>query len=351
MKSIISIFLFLLFLFSAKTALAQTCPAGTYPNYTLRCIARQCRPPNLTTPNSSVPCGHNQSGATTYECYVFSCGTPPQPLPPGAPGSAGWYAPDGSSCNRTNYHTYYALPSCTGKAGFVTEGISPQSNCSPSGSGKCYLATGSPLSQQTKSLWKQDAQSCLSLPVPQVPANAYDTLFTCRFGTAPSKSINGVVRVNFVNSGQFDKILVWITDSQIGYSHFYELPKAQIINGRPIAYNFSNLFPDKKYDVYVKAYGQKGVYLDKVTYLGSCGSPGCRSYPSATFDFNLAFPRPLAGTLTNQVSNEIFQRMIDQWIGGQITPVQMSLFISQIARVPGLQKGSCDPKVPGGCTL
>lgn len=294
------------------------------------CSGGSCRP---------EPCGGGGGGGGS-------------PIPP-AP-QIGWYAPDGSPCNRTNYYAYYALSSCSGKAGFVTEGITPQSNCSNNGSGKCFLVTGNAFTQAAKSVWKQDTQSCSPITLPTTPSNAFDTLYRCRFGLSPDSSINGSVTATFTSSTQFEKIFVWIVDSQVGWSQYYELPKSQIRSGQAISYNFDNLFSDKKYDVYVKAYGPGGVYLDSVVYVGSCGSPGCRSYPNVAFNFNLSFPLPLARAPGapgpgNVVSNQAFQNMIDLWIKGQISTVQMSQFIAQIGRVPGLQKATCDPQYPGGC--
>ena len=263
----------------------------------------------------------------------------------------GWYAPDGSACNRTNYNAYYALPSCTGKAGFVTEGISPQGQCSPNGSGKCYLATGNPFIQPAKSLYKLDTSACTPIAPAVIPSNAFDTLFPCRFGLPPSQKIDGTVTADFIDKNQFEKILTWIVDSQVGYTNSCQLDKKQLVSLQPMPFIFNNLFPDKKYDVYVKAYGTGGVFLDKVIYEGSCGSPGCRSYPGVSFNFKLTFPKPLVGSLTNKIPNEAFQKMIDQWINGQISPLQMSLFINSVARVPGLQKSTYDPKFPGGCKV
>ena len=332
----------IVFLTFPKSIFAQSCGAGSDAScqgqsHRSSCGggSGQCR----ILPNQNNDCA----------CVTLPGGTPGPTTPPTQP--IGWYAPDGTPCNRSNYHSYYSLGSCSGRTGFVSEGITPQSNCSTNGSGKCFLVTGTAYTQLSKSFWKQDSQSCTAITIPVIPDNAFDTLFQCRFGLPPDSSIHGSLIPFFNNPNQFEKIYVWIVDSQVGFIRFYEFPKAQLVNGRAISYSFNNLFPDKKYDVYIKAYGKQGVYLDKVTYTGSCSSPGCRSYPGVQIDFKATFPKPLAGSLSNQVSNEVFQGMIDKWITGQITSVQMSAFISQIARVPGLQKSTCDPKFPGGCNL
>lgn len=340
--------------------------SGGYCRQTTTQQSKSCSGTTCSITYNAGNCGTWAAGCPlTSKINTITCGgggTTPRPgggtpTPGGGGGGGtnpqiGWYAPDGSPCNRTNYYAYYALSSCSGKAGFVTEGITPQSNCSNNGSGKCFLITGNAFTQSAKSVWKQDTQSCSPISSPTIPSNAFDTLYRCRFGLSPDSSINGSVTASFSSSTQFEKIFVWIVDSQVGWSQYYELPKSQIRSGQAISYNFDNLFSDKKYDVYVKAYGPGGVYLDSVVYVGSCGSPGCRSYPNVSFSFNLTFPPPLAGAVRgpgNQVTNQAFQNMIDLWIKGQITTRQMSQFIAQIGRVPGLQKATCDPKYPGGC--
>ncbi|OGG05630.1 hypothetical protein A3D05_02905 [Candidatus Gottesmanbacteria bacterium RIFCSPHIGHO2_02_FULL_40_24] len=261
----------------------------------------------------------------------------------------GWFAPDGTLCNRTNYQTFYTQTSCAGQTGYTTENISPQSQCSTDGSGKCFQAGGQQFNQQIKSYWRFDSQACVPVTSPYTPVNTYDTLYQCRFGIPPVSVLNGKVTVNYTNNLQFDKIYVWINDTQDNYARYYELNKAQIRSGQPISYSFSNLFPDKKYDIYVKAYGTGGVFLDNVVYTGTCGAASCRILPNNQLDFSLNFPAPPPGSSTNSTTNEEFVAQIDKWIKGQIGPLQMSQFIKQISRVPGLQKATCDPRVPGGC--
>lgn len=307
-----------------------------------------------------------------------SGGNPPNPgnNPPNPPGGAlaplqSWYAPDGSACNLTNYITYFNQTNCTGQAGFVTQGISPQSPCSTNGQGKCFQVKGLPFILPAKSSWDLNSQSCVPVTPAAIPGNAFDTLYNCRFGILPGSEVKGTITVNFGNHQQFDKIFVWLTDTKDNFSRSIELVKNQLVANQPYQYSFPNLFADKKYDIWVKAYGPGGVYLENISYESSCSLPSCRVIPSAQIDFKLTFPN-LAGSIGNvnqgkgirpgnpnipgrqagiQISNDDFQRMIDQWISGQINPVGMSLFIKQLSRVPGLQKAICDPKIPGGCSL
>lgn len=307
--------------------------------------------PLPTTP----PAGGNNPGNNPGGSQPIA----PAPAPPQA-----WHAPDGSTCNLTNYITYFSQSNCTGQTGFVTQGISPQSQCSAIGQGKCFLVGGTAFILPAKSSWELTSQTCVPITPPAIPGNAFDTLYNCRFGIPPGSQINGSVTVMFGNLQQFDKIFVWLTDTKDNFSRPFELVKNQIVANQPYQYSFPSLFADKKYDVSVQAYGPGGVFLGNVTYESSCGLPSCRVIPSAQIDFKLIFPhlqtgqQPFnkninapPGQTNTQITNNDFQMMIDQWIKGQINPLGMSLFIKQLSRVPGLQKAICDPRIPGGCRL
>lgn len=307
-------------------------------------------------PYPSIPLPTNQPGGNNPG---GSQPTAPAPAPLQA-----WHAPDGSTCNLTNYITYFSQSNCTGQTGFVTQGISPQSQCSAIGQGKCFSVGKTAFILPAKSSWELASQTCLPITPAAVPPNAFDTLYNCRFGIPPGSQINGSVTVMFGNLQQFDKIFVWLTDTKDNFSQSFELVKNQIVANQPYQYSFPNLFADKKYDISVQAYGPGGVFLGNVTYESSCGLASCRIIPSAQIDFKLTFPglqanqqqairrNPNAPGQTGiQITNDDFQKMIDQWIKGQINPLGMSLFIKQLSRVPGLQKATCDPRIPGGCRL
>lgn len=296
--------------------------------------------------------------------FIFAFALPPGNNPTNPTGALtplqAWYAPDGSSCNLTNYITYFSQTNCTGQAGFVTQGISPQSPCSVYGQGKCFQVGGNAFVLPARSSWELTNQTCIPITPAAIPPNAFDTLYNCRFGIPPQSEVNGTVTVNFTNHQQFDKIFVWLTDTKDNFSRPFELIRNQIINNQPYQYSFPNLFADKKYDIWVKAYGPGGVFLDNVTYDSSCGLSACRIIPSAQIDFILTFPNlqnainlspgiNTPGQTTAQITNDDFQRMIELWINGQINPVGISLFIEQLSRVPGLQQTTCDPQIPGGC--
>lgn len=48
-------------------------------------------------------------------------------------------------------------------------------------------------------------------------------------------------------------------------------------------------------------------------------------------------------------TNQEFENIIENWRQDKITAAQISSFISNLARVPGLQKTICDPEAEGGC--
>ena len=294
-------------------------------------------------------CGIVPGGPTPTPTSPPAIPTPT--LPPGTFPPPGWYAPDGTLCDRTNYHTYFTNADCTGQAGFVTENITPQSRCSIDGSGNCFKSAGPLFNSQANSYWKFDSQGCVIMTSPFTPVNAYTTLHICRWGIPPVSSINGSVTVSFVSPLQFERIYVWLTDTLNNYSRYFEIDKNTLTSGQPFPYFFNNLFPDRKYDIYVKAYGLGGVYLDYVIYDASCHASSCRKYPNQRIDFTLTFPQPPPGSSLNQVTNDLFLQQIEKWSQGQITALEMSLFIRQLSRVPSLQKETCDPRVPGGCSF
>ena len=53
--------------------------------------------------------------------------------------------------------------------------------------------------------------------------------------------------------------------------------------------------------------------------------------------------------LSGQSANSDFLNTIELWQTGEITALEMSEFIDNLTRVPGLQKAICDPRVPRGC--
>src|SRR3989344_1243707 len=89
-----------------------------------------CQGQSVNSPcGTNLKCVRRRNQETLTSGIICACVAGTVPNPTQAP-QAGWYAPDGSVCNRTNYHAYFTLPSCAGQAGYITEGIVPQSNCS-----------------------------------------------------------------------------------------------------------------------------------------------------------------------------------------------------------------------------
>lgn len=271
----------------------------------------------------------------------------PTPTPP-----LGWYAPDGTSCNHKFFFAYYTNNNCSGsQTGYAVEGIPTQETCNTDGTGTCHKIAGLPYNLEANSYWRSDTQACIPIDTgPTVPANAFDTLYQCAYGQAPNSQIAGTVTLNFYNKNQWDSVYIWINDveNEVFYDKI-EFKKKDIINGQPIGYSFKNLYPGKKYDLYVKAYGIGGVYLDDIPSYGSCGAALCRQTAPSTADFTLTFPQPQAGFSSIATSNEDYAAQIEKWIKGQIGPLEMSQFIFQVQRVPGLQKETCDPTIPNGC--
>ena len=276
------------------------------------------------------------------------------PLPPGAPTATptlpppAWHSPDGQICNFTNYITYWTDTSCKNNKSHAVN-ISPNGQCSTDGTGKCFRVGGNPVNRQIASYWRFDNQACTAVTVPYSPTETYDTLYDCYFGRPPISSVNGTVTLNFASKNQFDSVYIWLNDVRNKFLRNIEIPKNTIQSGQPFNYQFTNLFPDRKYDVYVLAYASGGIVLENVDYIGSCQSPVCRVTPPATINITADFHTPAGASVVNQASNKIFQDQIDKWRKGLIGPLEMSQFINQLPRVPGLQKAICDPLVPNGC--
>ncbi|KKS45104.1 MAG: hypothetical protein UV09_C0048G0004, partial [Candidatus Gottesmanbacteria bacterium GW2011_GWA2_42_18] len=206
-----------------------------------------------------------------------------------------------------------------------------------------------PVNRLISSYWQFDNQACTAVTVPYSPANTYDTLYDCLFAIPPVATISGQVTLDFISKNQFNKVFIWLNDVREKFLRNIEIPKNTIQSGQPFNYQFNNLFPDRKYDVYVLAYGVGGIVLENVEYMGSCQSPACRLTPPGIVDFTVKFLPPPAGSSTYLSSNVAFQDFINKWRAGQIGPIEMSQFIDQLPRVPGLQKAICDPLVPDGC--
>ncbi|KKS97567.1 MAG: hypothetical protein UV73_C0007G0010 [Candidatus Gottesmanbacteria bacterium GW2011_GWA2_43_14] len=291
------------------------------------------RPANTPTPSSTPP-----PGAT------------PIALPKPA-----WYSPDGEICNHTNYISYFTDVSCNNlnpdQRAFSVDGINPQGQCSTDGSGHCFRVAGQPINRQIASYWRYDSQACVDVTSPYSPPNTFDILYECRYGTPPNSEISGEVILNFTSKAQFDSVYVWINDVRDNYLRKIEIPKAGIQSGVVFPYRFNNLFPDRKYDVYVKAYGPAGVVIENIDYMASCQASVCQVNPPAKVDITAEFPDPLGTASVSQSTNEVISSYIDQYRQGTIDAIELSLLIEQIQRVPGLQKATCDPKVTNGCAI
>jgi len=302
--------------------------------------------------------GFSRPEAQCGTTFTLQAGNVPTPTTPAAgptptiPPPA-WHSPDGQICNDNNYIVYYTGTDCTNTnpadKSYSVKDFTPQGQCSDNGTGKCFQVAGNPVNRLTSSYWQFDNQACTAVTVPYSPANTYDTLYDCLFAIPPVATISGQVTLDFISKNQFNKVFIWLNDVREKFLRNIEIPKNTIQSGQPFNYQFNNLFPDRKYDVYVLTYGVGGIVLENVEYMGSCQSPACRLTPPGIVDFTVKFLPPPAGSSTYLSSNVAFQDFINKWRAGQIGPIEMSQFIDQLLRVPGLQKAICDPLVPDGC--
>src|SRR3989344_4699501 len=163
---------------SPDSVFAQSCG----PNSAARC--QSLNDGDVCDPNN-VPVRYCVYIASIGGCSCTTTGNNPTVTPPSLPSSTpppvvsptfpptGWFAPDGSPCNRTNYHTFFTSTSCTGSAGYSTENITPQSQCSRDGTGKCFKTAGQSFNSRTTSYWRYDNQSCIPITSPYVPVSAF----------------------------------------------------------------------------------------------------------------------------------------------------------------------------------
>lgn len=279
----------------------------------------------------------------------------PTSTPTPTPQTLGWYAPDSSKCDSTNYYAYFPQSDCSQTqgqpVGYQVEGVPEQTPCSLDGTFRCFTVGGNQLNNQINSYFSFKQQACIANPPTFTPNKIYDTLYECSWTPAPDASVSGNVILNFSSPDQFEKIFLWLRDAALEENvKNLEIPKAMITPGAPMHYEFINLFPNRQYDVFSKAYYTDGTYIDNVDYMGSCGSPSCRVNPPAKIDFIVDFPQLPAGQNWSSLStNEAFSAMMEKWIKGEITALEMSQFIEVLRRVPGLQKATCEPRI-GGCT-
>lgn len=277
------------------------------------------------------------------QIYLY---TTPTPIPD-------WYDMDGTRCTTNNFIGFYSGPDCTGNLGYRTDGITPQGPCDSEGIGDCYRASGGAVNHNTQSVWRLDSKTCSNTAL-SFPTQMYDTIRRCNFLNNPPGDITGKVTVNFYDPNQFKNIYVWIQESTQGSERSnYEIKKGQIVSGLPNSYVFQSLDSGKVYELNAKAYGTE-LFLDYhgVNYEGACERATCLVKPTGSADFTINFPMPTGPVnLDQQTTNAAFKTAFDKWQAGEITALEISLFIQNMTRVPGLQKAICDPKVPGGCRM
>jgi hypothetical protein len=114
---------------------------------------------------------------------------PSDPEPPGD--GQGWYAPDGRKCDSSNFSSYYEKANCdpSGKRGFRTELINPQSPCSTDGSGRCFITGGETTSfTSTSQRWLTSSTGETMICLPKQPTSTtlmYTEIIECAWKDAP----------------------------------------------------------------------------------------------------------------------------------------------------------------------
>ncbi|KKS97569.1 MAG: hypothetical protein UV73_C0007G0012 [Candidatus Gottesmanbacteria bacterium GW2011_GWA2_43_14] len=271
-----------------------------------------------------------------------------------------WYAPDGLKCTDKNFIKLYNDSLCLSPVGYLSGDTlsdrEEETGCNEDGTGFCYKAGGVIVNEAItpKYLIRSGSEDCTPITDrDDIPATIFDRLFTCSFTSEPKGRITGEVSVSFEGAKPFRNIIVYLHDiSAENYLTFHEQKAEDVKNNSKFRFNFSPLFYDKTYELYVKAYDRQGTAIDYIGVIneGSCGSYSCQSMPDGVINFKLVFPDPLVDASPAQI-NQRFNDMINRWINNQADPLEISRFIHRITRVPGLQKATCDPKIPGGCDL
>jgi len=273
--------------------------------------------------------------------------------------SQDWYAPDGQKCDGINFITLHSDSLCNVPVGYITnsEEINggEENKCV---SGKpCYKAGGVIIDpgEEAKFQSRSDVPDNCDMIEPGnlPPGTVYDQLLNCSYREAPKGNIRVKVKVSWEEDRPFKFLRIYVQDTSPepdNFLTFFDKTEG-FQNGGTFEHTFTPLFNDITYKVYVTAYDEENQPIDNqgIYNQGSCESVACEKRPDdELLTFELRFLDSLKGASAQEL-NFLFETMVNKWINNQVSPLDISRFIRRLTQVPGLQKNTCDPKVPGGC--
>ena len=233
--------------------------------------------------------------------------------------------------------------------------------CTEDGSGECFKAGGLTVETQANSFNMSDDDTCTIIgPDNPVSGDLYGSLYKCAYTWPPVGSITGTLKVDYFNADQMNKVVVYLrlpspdenddtADTYID-SKIFNMENGEIPDNTPIDFTFENLYVNRTFELYVKAFDENDVYLNYqgIVYESSCSALACQLTPGNTVDFKITFPQDLPEELTRQGLNEAYSNMIKQWVDGNINALKMSEFLKKVKDAPGLKTATFDPNIPGG---
>lgn len=285
--------------------------------------------------------------------------------------SEDWWAPDGKKCDGINFITLNNDPQCNVPVGYITDSTDingGEENKCVTGT-PCYKAGGVIIDpgEEAKFQSRSDIpDNCDPIePGNLPPGTIYDQLLNCSYREAPKGSIQVKVKVSWEKDDEeedkakvsedrpFKFLRIYLQDTSPepdNFLAFFDKTEG-FQNGGFFIYTFTPLFNDITYEVYVKAFDNDNQPIDADYNQGSCDNVACSTKPNGELlEFELKFLDPLRAASAQEL-NFLFDTMVNKWINNQASPLDISRFIRRLTQVPGLQKNTCDPKVPGGCTF
>ena len=164
---------------------------------------------------------------------------------------------------------------------------------------------------------------------------------------------------NFQNL--FDKVRIYLTESNNPKASKVKVfTSKNITPNTPTQFTFNNLYTNRSYDIYVKAFDNNNVHLNYQGLVGTAKlitpegekicETTCQLTPSqgTSLDFKLEFTGNADSNLTGEGGNLAILDVMNKWFKGLIDTVNLSNFVKQIQSPPGLKKATCDP-TDGGC--